>query len=85
MNCVVIFQFNVDVLVFAMCRKSGKGSGYKCVQMRSSTRAQKSEERCRSFRPLVIFGLWEVDAYVLKGHKVGADISAIDSHVMLII
>ena len=38
MNCVVIFQFNVDVLVFAMCRKSGMGSGYKCVQMRSSAR-----------------------------------------------
>jgi hypothetical protein len=35
MNCVVIFQFNLDVLVVAVCRKCGIGTGYKCVQTRA--------------------------------------------------
>jgi len=38
-----------------------------CKHLRSRTLVLKSGKHSRGFRPLVIFGLWEVDANSSKG------------------
>lgn len=71
MNCVVIFQFNLDVLVVAMCRKLAWGQIINvCEHLCSTTLAPKSG-KYRGFKPLVICGLWEVDANSSKGAQGG--------------